>query len=141
MSDAISSFGTFLKMSDMATPTPTFSTIAEVGDIDGPDETLDTEEVTNHGSTDGWDEYIGTILRGGEVSLPIYWLPTEPTHQALREAKNNRAKTDFQIVYPDGNGSGFQFKALVTGFKSKAPVKGKLSADVKLKITGPVTEI
>ncbi len=144
MTDAISSFGTFLKKGDGASPTEAFATIAEVGDIDGPDMSLATEEVTHHGSVNGWDEFVGTILSGGEVTFPINFLPSDATHDAatgLQADMVGRTKRNFRIVYPDPGGSGYQFKALVTGFKPKAPVKGKLSADVKLKISGPVTEI
>ncbi len=144
MTDAISSFGTFLKKGDGGAPTETFATIAEVGDIDGPDMSLATEEVTHHGSVNGWDEFVGTILSGGEVSFPINFLPSDATHNAstgLQADMVNRTKRNFQIVYPDPGGNGYQFKALVTGVKPKAPVKGKLSADIKLKISGPVTEI
>lgn len=140
MTNAISSFGTFLKMGDGGSP-ETFATIAEVGDIDGPDESLATEEVTHHGSTGGWDEFVGTILSGGEVSFPVNKIPDEATQTALRNAMVNRTKKNFQIVYPDPGGNGFAFAALVIGHKPKAPVKGKLSADLKLKISGPVSEI
>jgi hypothetical protein len=143
MTDAFSSFGTFLKKGDGGTP-ETFATIAEVGDIDGPDMSLATEETTHHGSVNGWDEFVGTILSGGEVSFPVNFLPSDPTQDGvtgLQADMKNRTKRNFQIVYPDPGANGFAFKALVTGCKPKAPVKGKLSADVKLKITGPVTEI
>lgn len=144
MTDAISSFGTFLKKGDGGSPTEVFATIAEVGDIEGPDMSLATEEVTHHGSVGGWDEFVGTILSGGEVSFPVNFLPSNATHDALTGLQAdmvNRTKRNFQIVYPDPGGNGFAFKALVTGVKPKAPVKGKLAADIKLKITGPVSEI
>lgn len=138
MTEAISSFGTLLKMGNGAT-TEVFSTIAEVLDIDGPDLSLSTEEVTNHGSTGGWEEHIGTILSGGEVSFEINYVPTAPTQAALITAMTTRDVTNFQVIYPNAGSDGFGFAALVTGFKSKAPVKGKLAADVKFKITGPVS--
>ena len=144
MTDAISSFGTFLKKGDGATPTETFATIAELGDIEGPDMSLATEDVTHHGSTGGWDEFIGTILSGGEVSAPINFIPSNATHDmvtGLQADMTNRTKRNFQLVYPDAGGNGYAFAALVTSFKPKAPVKGKLSADIKLKVSGPVTEI
>lgn len=143
MTDGMSSFGTFLKKGDGGTP-EAFATIAEVQDIDGPDMSLATEETTHHGSTGGWDEFVGTILSGGEVSFPLNFLPSDPTQDqvtGLQADMKNRTKRNYQLVYPDAGGNGYAFKALVTGFKPKAPVKGKLSADVKLKISGPVTEI
>lgn len=143
MTDAYSSFGTFLKMGDGLSP-ETFGTIANVGDIDGPDISLDTEETTNHGSANGWSEFIGTILSGGEVSFSINFIPTDPTHDmntGLQADMVSRTLRNFRLVYPDPSGNGYAFAALVTGFKASAPVKGKLGSDVKLKISGPVTEI
>jgi hypothetical protein len=143
MSDALSSFGTFLKAGDGGSP-ETFATVVNVGDIDGPDMSLDTEETTNHGSVDGWGEFIGTILNGGEVGFPINYIPGDPTHDmntGLQADMINRTVRNYQLVYPDPGGNGYQFAALVTGFKPGAPVKGKLTADVKLKISGPVSEI
>lgn len=144
MTNAISSFGTFLKKGDGGSPTEVFATIAEVGDIEGPDMSLATEEVTHQGSPGGWDEYVGTILSGGEISFPINYYPSDSTHDMVTGVQAdmvNRVKRNFQLVYPDPGGNGYQFKALVTGFKPKGAVKGKLTADVKLKITGPVSEI
>lgn len=143
MSDAISSFGTFLKRGDGGSP-ETFATVAEVGDIDGPDMSLETEDVTNHSSVQGWSEAVATILSGGEVGLPINFIPDDPTHDAvtgIQQDMLNRTLRNWQLVYPDDGGNGYAFAAYVTGFKPSAPVKGKLSADVKLMISGPVTEI
>ena len=143
MTDAFSSFGTFLKRGNGGSP-ETFATVAEVGDIDGPDMSLDTEDVTSHDSTNGWSEFIGTILNGGEVGFPINFVPSDPTHDAvsgIQQDMRNRTLRNFRLVYPDPGGNGYAFAALVTGFKASAPVKGKLSADIKLKISGVVTEI
>lgn len=143
MTDAFSSFGTFLKRGNGGSP-ETFATIAEVGDIDGPDMSLDTEDATSHDSVNGWSEFIGTILNGGEVSFPINFVPSDPTHDVttgIQQDMVNRTLRNFRLVYPDPGANGYAFSALVTGFKPTSPVKGKLSADIKLKISGPVTEI
>ena len=78
---AISSFGTLLKIGDGADP-EVFTTIAEVLDISGPGLSLDTEETTNHSSPGGWEEYVGTILRSGEVTFGINYDPVGATHDA-----------------------------------------------------------
>ena len=139
----ISSFGTQLKIGDGGTP-ETFASVLNVGDIDGPDMSLDTEETTHHGSVDGWSEFIGTILNGGEVSTKVWYVPGEATHDmetGLQADMINRVKRNFQLVYPDAGENGYAFAALVTGWKVGAPVKGVLTADLKLKISGPVTEL
>jgi len=43
---------------------------------------------------------------------------------------------NFQLVFPDSAATTWQFAALVTGYEPKEPVGGKLSADIKLKLTG-----
>jgi hypothetical protein len=70
---AAPAYGTLLKMGDGGSP-ETFTTIAEVGDIDLPPIKLDTEDATHQGSG-GWEESIGTILSGGEPKFSINWIP------------------------------------------------------------------
>lgn len=139
MTNALSSFGTFVKMGDGQTP-EVFTTIAEVGDIDLPEIKLDTEEVTNHDSG-GWEEYIGTLLSGGEPKFGINWIPSSPTHDettGMLAAILNKTRKNWKIVLPNTIKT-FAFTALLTGFKPKAAVKGKLAADITLKISGAVT--
>lgn len=141
MSNAKSSFGTLLKIGDGA-GSEVFTTIAEVKDIGGPKLSMSTAEVTNHSSTGGWDEHIGTILRGGEVTFDVNWIPTNATQNASAGVINdmeNRTKRNFQMVLPDGSSSTVAFTALVTGFESSEPVDGALTASITLKITGQPT--
>ncbi len=77
VSSAKSSFGILLKIGDGA---GSFTAIAEVKDIDGPDITVDTEEVTHHSSPGGWDEHIATIKRGVTVTFDLNWLVQHATH-------------------------------------------------------------
>jgi len=138
-SNAISSFGTLLLRGDGADP-ENFTPIAEVQDIKPPSLGADTEEVTHQGSTDGWKEYIVTLLDAGEVSFDINFIPTEATHNAsagLMADFAARTKRNWKVVFPDG--TEWQFAAYVTAFEADAPVNGKLSASVTLKITGKPT--
>jgi predicted secreted protein len=140
-SAAISSFGTLLKIGD-GQGSETFATIAEVTELKPPSLKLDTEDVTNHSSTGGWEEVIPTIKSGGEVGLKINFIPTNATHSysaGLLKDFNNKTKRNFQIVFPDGSNTTWSFAAYVTAFKADAPVKGKLSADITLKVTGQPT--
>lgn len=139
MTSALSSHGTFVKMGDGGSP-ETFTTIAEVGDIDLPEIKQDTEDTTSHDSG-GWEEHIGTLLSGGEPKFSINWIPTSPTHDettGLLAAILNKTRKNWKIVLPS-TVKTFAFTALLTSFKPKAPVKGKLSADITLKISGAVT--
>jgi len=138
-SNAISAFGTLLKRGDGADPEE-FTPIAEVQDIRPPSLGADTEEVTHQESPDGWREYIVTLLDGGEVSFDLNFIPTNATHNAssgLLKDYSARQKRNYQVVFPDG--TTWEFAALVTNFEADAPVGGKLSASVTLKITGKPT--
>lgn len=137
MTQVKSSFGTFLQMGDGAVP-ENFTTIAEVGDISGPAVSRDTEEVTNHSSPDGYEEFITTIKRSGEVTFPINFIPDHPTHDqstGLLGVLDSGVLKNWRLLLST-TGRRWQFAALVTNFEGGSPVVGKQSADVTLKISG-----
>ncbi len=141
MSDAISAFGTQLQIGDGGSP-EAFTTIAEVVSFSGPGLALDTEDVTNHQSPGGWEESIGTILRSGEITLEINYVPTSPTHDAatgLLAKMAARSVDNYKMIFPDTGSTTWSFAALVTGFEPDAPHDGKLAASVTLKPTGQMT--
>lgn len=141
MTSALSSFGTLVKKGDGGSP-ESFTTIAELLDIEGPEVTLETEEATSHSSTDGWAEYLGTILDGGEVSFEVNYVPTNATHNAstgLIKDMTARTKRNFQIVFPDSGNTTWSFAAFVTKVGPTAPVRGVLKGSVTLKVTGKPT--
>lgn len=138
---AISSFGALLQQGDGGTP-ENFSTIYEVQDISGPSLSLDTEETTNHSSTNGWYEIVGTILHGGEVSFECNYSPTAATHDAstgLIKDMEDRTLRNFQLVFPDGSSTTWSFSAYVTEFEPDVPVNGRLGCSVTLEISGEPT--
>lgn len=130
-----SGFGTLLKRSG--------TTIAQVQTIGGPGLALDTEDVTSHDSTGGWEEVVGTILRSGEVSLDIVYDPAHATHKysagGLLHDLVSRTAVSYSLVFPDTGSTTWSFSALVTGFEPSAPVDGALTAAVTMKVTGAVT--
>jgi Lambda phage tail tube protein, TTP len=132
VSEAVATLGTVLRRNGTA--------IAQVQDIEGLDLTTDTDEITNHDSPGGVEEFIPTIKRTGEVTFPLVFIFSEPTHDhttGLLKAWEDRSLDDYEMEYPDG--SGWMFAAYVTGFKTGAPVDGHLSADVTLRVSGAPT--
>ena len=45
---------------------------------------------------------------------------------------------DFKVIFPDQAGSAITFSAFVVGFEPEGPVAGKLTAKLKLRISGLV---
>jgi len=141
MSNAISAFGTLLKIGDGGSP-ETFTTIAEVTDISGPSLSADTIDVTNHNSAGGYREFIQGLKDAGEVTFTINFIPTESTHNAatglLKDYEDGTLR-NFQLVFPDAGNTTWSFAAVVTGFEPAEPIDDKLAADVTLKISGQPT--
>ncbi len=137
---ALAAYDVLLKIGNGAT-SETFTTIAEVRDIDGPELELEAKEVTSHDSG-GWREYIGTLLTGGEVSFDLNFIPTNATHSHTSGLINDmvdRTKRNFQLVFPTTSPTTWAFTALVTGFKPSAGVEDELLAEVTLQVTGQPT--
>jgi hypothetical protein len=128
-----------------ATPVAeSFTTLAEVGDIKGPELARDQEDVTTHDSPGGFDEFIATTKQSGEVSFSIHWVPSDPTHDnvhGLYAAYDDGATRNWRIVMTDyeTDPSYLAFAGFVDGLSPAMPVKGSLTADVKIKVVGAVS--
>ena len=114
--------------------------IAAVTNIDGPDLSLDTEDVTTHDSTAAFEEVVATILRTGEVTLDIVYDPAGGTHDAstgLVYRMKNRLWSWFDLIFRGTN--DWKFFGYVTGFTPGEPVDGALTASVTIKLDGQPT--
>lgn len=131
--------GTVLKMGDGASP-EVFTAIAQIGDVDGPNSKRETVDTTHHGSAS--KEFVATILDAGEVKFSINYDPAEATHKNLAGgliyAHQNGTLKNFKIDLPVLVVAGPTFAAYVTDFQIKAPVAGKLVADIVLRISGAI---
>ncbi|MDT3395433.1 phage tail tube protein [Streptomyces sp. B1866] len=132
----LDAFGTQLQRSDMATPTATFTAIANVTSITPPALARETLDTTTHGSPDGWREYIGGLKDGGEVSIDINYDPR--LHDQLAADFGDANPRDYKVVWPGTLGS-WSFAAVMTGFQPSAPHDDKLSATVTFQVSGEPT--
>ena|SRR5688500_3473366 len=132
-------FGTLLQVGDGADP-EVFATIAEVKDIDGPDISMDTEDITPHDAVGGWEEFVPTILRSGEITFDLNFVPSNAQHGdasgGLIASLKSRARKNYRLVLPTSPAYQWTFAAYVTGFSNSMPVGGVLGASVTLKVTG-----
>ncbi len=137
-SNGISAHGTLLKRGDGGSP-QTFATIAEVGDIDGPTLKAVMEDFTHHGSG-GYVERKPVLKDASQLKFQVHFISSDATHDkttGLVADWGNKTLRDFKIYFPDS--SGFSFSGYVEEIGFKAPVKGKLTADVTLSLSGPIT--
>lgn len=128
--------GSLLKMGNGASP-ETFTTIAEVYDINGPALKADTVDSTHLADT--WKGFKIALKDGGTVKFSVNFLPTDATQglsTGLLVKFENGTLANWQIQWSDANTTVWQFAAYVTDFQAKAPLTGMLRADISLKLDG-----
>ena len=137
MSDAVGSHGTLIAR-EVTTP-GTFVTIGELGgDITAPAMNRASTEVTPH--NDEIDSYVMGVLRRGEATFPINFLPSNASkgHDAitgLQKALIDNQLDGYQLTYPDG--SVWIFSGFVMNIGPTAAVReGTLAADVTVRPSG-----
>ena len=127
---------TLLKMGDGG-GSEVFTTIAEVGDLQGLDFSTDHDELTTHSSPMGHKEYVATNIDSGSITFPINFITSDATHSyisGLTYLWYNRVRRNFRLVFVDG--TTWTCPCTVEKMTVKAPVKGKFSADLSLKVVG-----
>jgi len=129
----LDAFGIALKRGDGATPTETFTTLAHVTNVGGPEIERETYDVTAHDSVDGWREFIGGLKDGGEVSIEVNYDPR--VHDDLVADFEDTAPRNYKITFPGTLGE-WAVKLILTGFSQEAPVDGKLAAELTFKVSG-----
>jgi hypothetical protein len=111
--------------------------IAELVDISCPGITLKTIDAGNHQSTGGFDESIGGVLSGGDVTIKGNWIPGDTNGQvALITDCTARTLQTFVITSSDGSWT-WTFTALVTKAPSiTAPHDAGYDFDATVHISG-----
>jgi len=122
----------------------TFTTIARVGDVDFG-MTGTTVDVTAQDSGEPWTQQIVTILNGGPVNIPIFFLPDDTGHQALLDLFTDRGQggvagvpINFRITFPTAVPKTWQFSGFFNDFSVKAAVKGVVTGSLKIAVTSAV---
>lgn len=114
--------------------------IAYISNIGGPSLAADTEDVTTHDSTGGFEEHVVTILRSGEVTLELVYDPNAATHGAtsgLLAKLEDKTCAQYQIAFPGPY--NWTFDGYCNTFEPSAPADGALTATASLKVTGQPT--
>jgi hypothetical protein len=136
MSDAIWGLGTLLKLGDGL---GSYTTVAEVLDFPGPQRQRDRADITNHSSSNGYEEVLPTIKRTGEITFNVNWNPAaHATHEDIWDLYDSGDLMPWRIVGPSAE---FQldFNAYVVGDQPTFPTNAQIQDQITLKPTGVVT--
>ena len=127
-SAAFSGQGTIFKR----TSTP----VSEINSITGPGKSRDTIDVTRLEDTDGYRQFIGGLRNPGTVTLNMNY--TAAGYALLNGDFESDDLVEYSIELPDGKGT-FTFNGLVTEVPVSIPIGDKVTVDVTIQISGPVT--
>lgn len=134
-SNAVSGVGTkFLRWSSSLA---TWVVQAEINSITGPTMTRDFIDVTSLDSTGGYREYIAGFRDAGTISLSMNF--TRATYESFKTDYESADNQYYEIVLPDTEETTLEFMGLVTECPMTIPTDDKITADVTIKISGPVT--
>lgn len=111
--------------------------IAEINSITGPGMSRDVIDVTSLDSTDGYREFIAGFRNAGTVGLAMNF--TRSTYNMMKTDFESDDLQNYEIVLPDDDHTSFEFQGLVTELPLSIPADDKVTADVTLQISGPVT--
>src|SRR3954471_2663707 len=117
---AYSSFGTLLQLGSTNGGGGTFTTVAQVLDISGPEFSVDTEETTNQSSAGGYEEFLPTIKRSGNMTFDILYDPAQATHEdtatGLIFVMTGRLLRGYRLLMPVSPAKQWNFLGYVVGF-------------------------
>jgi predicted secreted protein len=119
----------------------TFTTIANVSDLSGPEREREAIEVTAHDSPDQYREFVKGLKDGGEVTVTLNYDPANNSHSALDADFEEDELRDYQVVILPGDDDEYtwEFSAMITSLGDSFPVDDRMERDVTVKISGKPT--
>jgi len=130
-SEALAGFGALLNWDGVD--------IAELTNISGPTETMDTIDVTSHDSPDTYREFVAGLRNGGDISFEGNFIKGNATGQIAMHTDFQAGEKKAWIIklpgwvagVPQISGNGF-----VTAFSMTYPYEDKISLSGTIKVTG-----
>lgn len=117
-----------------------FATIAENVTIHPGEYGPEWVDVSAHDGP-GWEEYIPTVFRSGNVPLTCNLVPADPGHQAFIAQAEAKTVWQFQLFFPGIGGaastSAWYLPGFVENFQvTDSPVNGPMQVEFSVKTSG-----
>ena len=109
--------------------------IAEVNSITGPSMTRDTIDVTSLDSIGGYREFIAGFRNPGTISLSMNF--TNVSYTIMKTDYEDENPQSYDLLLPDL--TSLEFIGLVTELPLTVPADDKITIDVVIQISGPVS--
>lgn len=130
--------GALLKKGDGASP-EVFTAVAQIGDITGPEQKVDTIDTTTHNDTSGYKTFIGGLKESGDVKVPIFFDPANSTHTGVMTTLAAGVLVNWKITLPTSPVTSWSFQGLVTHLGHHYKMKDAIMADLTIKVSGAPT--
>lgn len=134
-------YGTLFRRGNDDSP-ETFTPIGEVTDISGPNMKRDAIDATHSQSPNGFREFIGGLRDGGEIQVTMNLVAGAAAGDALKKLFDdfkNDSPIDYQIAFDNTAKTYWQAPMLITDLPPTAPMEGKMTMQVTLKVAGEPT--
>ena len=129
--------GATLQVGSNASPT-TWTSIAEVVTISGPEVSSDLVEASTLDSAAGYKEFIAGNQDGGTLSLTLNFVNTS-AQRDLRALQGALVASPFRLLLPTSPTSWFYFDGRLVDWSQGAEPNAPMQAEVGIKISGAVT--
>jgi hypothetical protein len=139
MSLAVHAKGTKLEVED---PPTTWTLLAEVKSIAGPNLQGATIDVTTHSTAGNYREFKANIIDPGALDFDLNYVGGDTGHKKLLADIGAQTERNYRLTTKDTapvGGAVFIMKCQVTGMNFNFPVDNVQSARVTLKIINPPT--
>jgi hypothetical protein len=138
-------FGTLLQLGQLNTSPETYTSIANIGDLSGPDLTIEDADVTSHTQGFPWHVFVPCLIMPGQITFPLFFIPYNIVGDSgggspggLIDVAVGRQMRNWRVQFPDQDLSAWYFTAFISKYSMKAPVKGVLTMETTLKLSGQV---
>lgn len=129
-------FGTLFQVGNGATPTETFTTVANVVNISGPEEIREMVDGTHMESTEGVRERIPSLRDFGVISLDVDFAAGDSSQANVRTDLKNGTLRNFRIIFP-GSGKRFEGAGYVSKIGLSTPLDNKMVSPIEITPSGP----
>jgi len=110
--------------------------IGEINSITGPNKSRETIDVTRLEDDDGYRRFVASLRDAGQVTLNMNFV--REYYDMINEDFESDDAVEYSIKLPDTDGTTFTFTGLVTELPVGINIGDKITADVTIKLSGPV---
>lgn len=115
----------------------TFTAIAQVLSIDGPETEIETFDATSLDSGIGKEYQQTGYVEGGSLTFEMFWDPALAGHQNITDIIAAPADENWKLVFSDS--TEWPFTSAGISITQTTKMNDGLKATVKLKVDGMIT--